>query len=50
MCIRDRTYTVENGEKVPTEAFTDFSVYRNDLSLVRRYNDPGYFVLLNRCV
>ena len=41
------TYTVENGEKVPTEAFTDFSVYRNDLSLVRRYNDPGYFVLLN---
>ena len=41
------TYTVENGEKVPTEAFADFSVYRNDLSLVRRYNDPGYFVLLN---
>ena len=41
------TYTVEDGEKVPTEEFSHFSTYRNSLSLVRRYNDPGYFVLLN---
>ena len=41
------TYTVENGEKVPTEAFADFSVYRNDLSLVRRYNDLAAVLLNN---
>lgn len=42
------TYTIdETGKKVPTDAFADFAVYRNGLSLNRRYNEPGYFVLLN---
>lgn len=41
------TYEVVDGQKVATEAFAEFAKYRNSLSLLRRYNDPGYFVLLN---
>lgn len=41
------TYEIVDGKKVATEEFTNFQVYRNYLSLLRRYNDPGYFVLLN---
>ncbi len=45
------TYTVdENGKKVATEEFSAFSKYRNSMSLNRRYNEPGYFVLLNNTV
>lgn len=45
--IEGWTYEVVDGQKVPTDAFADFSKYRNSLTLNRRYNDPGYFVLLN---
>ncbi|GHU73085.1 lipoprotein LipO [Clostridia bacterium] len=37
----------ENGGKYALDAFGDYSKYRSFLTLLRRYDDPAYFVGLN---
>lgn len=41
-------YTVgDDGVKVATDAYTDYTVYRNSFAQLRRYTDPTFFVPLN---
>lgn len=37
----------ENGNKYPTDQYEEYSKYRSYLTLLRRYNDPDYFIAIN---